>query len=145
MAVVRALAMAANASATSARVRVVGCSAGLAWLRCEQVEGRSAQVAVAAVGGGQRGVGGAGDGEDGLAEQRAAGVQLAGVGLGEGRAGEIEGEQAGIVGARRCCVGSCNGLGDGGALLQPARRCGHLFRQLASLVEQCHGGPLSPV
>ena len=48
---------------------------------------------MAAVGGGEGGVGCAGDAKDGSAEQRAAGVELARVGLGEGFAGEVHGEE----------------------------------------------------
>jgi hypothetical protein len=51
---------------------------------------------VAAVGGGEGGLGCAGDGEQGSTEECAAGGELAGVGFGEGRTGEIEGEQAGV-------------------------------------------------
>ena len=99
----------------------------------EEVEGGGAEISVAAVGGGQGGVGAAGDLLEGLGEECAAGVEFAGVGFGEGLAGEIEAEEAGIVlrgrrdafgvvGAKSFVGedGGTDGSGDGGALFEAA-------------------------
>ena len=72
---------------------------------------------MSAIGVGQVGVGGSADGKDGFAEQGPAGVELARVGFGEGRAGEIEGEEAGVFGFGRGRMDRGEFLGDGGPLL----------------------------
>jgi hypothetical protein len=108
------------------------------WICGEEVEGGGAEVAVAAVGGGERCVRGSGEGEDGFGKQRAAGVELARVGFRERSAGEVEGEEAGVVGVRRGSLDCGDGGGDGGALLQAAGGGGHLFGELGEFGEAGH-------
>ena len=102
----------------------------------EKVEGGCAEVAVSAVGGGECGVGGAADGEEGFGEERAAGVELALVGFGKRGAGEIKGKEAGVV--DRLGGDGAYGAGDGGALFEAASLGGERVGEGGYLVETCH-------
>ncbi len=117
-----------------------GCGAGG---REEEVEGGGAEVAVAAVGGGELGVGGSADGAEGFGEEGSAGVEFAGVGFGEGLAGEEEGEEAGVVERLRGGVGlggeAGEGLGDGGAFFEAAAFLGELVCEAGDFDVAGHG------
>ena len=104
----------------------------------EQVVGGCAEVAVAAVGGGEFSVGRGGDGKDGAGEEGSAGVELAGIGLGEGQAGEILGEEAGVLGVWGFAVRLGDGLGDGGAFFEAAAFGGELIGQDRDRVKERH-------
>jgi len=104
----------------------------------QQIEGGGAEVAKAAVGGGERGIGCAGDGEQGSGEQRASGVELARVGFGKGGSGKIEGEEAGVGGSGEVDAG--DGLRYGGALFEAAALVGQRLQQRGEISEEGHSG-----
>lgn len=104
----------------------------------EEVEGGGAEIAVAAVGGGEGCFGCSGDGEKSATEERAAGVELAGVGFGEGCTGKVERKEGGILGVRCGGVDRRDGLRDGGAFAEAAGGRGQFFGELGEAGERCH-------
>ncbi len=114
--------------------------------RRKQVVGSGSEVAVAAVGGAEGSIGGAGDFLDGAGKDGAAGVELAGVGFGEGLAGEIEAEAAGFGGAALFAGIDRlrEGRGNGGALFELGGLAGELVGEAGDVGEQDHGGAALP-
>ena len=84
------------------------------------------------IGGGEVDIGCSADGEEGLRQECAAGVELAGVGLGEGVPARYRAKRPASSVSGAGGVDGGDGCGDGGALLQLAGSPASSFGQSAS-------------